>query len=85
MQKQISDAFIASQRRCFVKESAVLLITFNRPDTTKEVLKALQTVKPKRLYVFSDGARNPEEEKVCQKVRDIVTEKIGRASCRERV
>lgn len=60
-----------------MKESAVLLITFNRPDTTKEVLKALQTVKPKRLYVFSDGARNPEEEKVCQKVRDIVTEMVN--------
>lgn len=60
-----------------MKESAVLLITFNRPDTTREVLKALQVAKPKRLYVFSDGARNEEEEKVCQKVRELVTEMVN--------
>jgi len=55
-----------------MQESAVLLITFNRLDTTKEVLKALQIVKPKRLYVFSDGARSKEEEKICQEVRNLV-------------
>lgn len=60
-----------------MKESAVLLITFNRPDTTKEVLKALQAVKPKRLYVFSDGARNPKEEQICKTVRDLVTEMVN--------
>ena len=45
-----------------MKESAVLLITFNRPESTREVLKALQKAKPKRLYVFSDGARYEEEK-----------------------
>jgi len=58
-------------------ESAVLLITFNRPETTKEVLKALQVARPKRLYVFSDGARNETEESVCQKVRNLVGEMVN--------
>lgn len=60
-----------------VQESAVLLITFNRPDTTREVLKALQVAKPKRLYVFSDGARTPDEAKICREVRDLVTEMVN--------
>jgi len=60
-----------------LKESAVLLITFNRPDTTKEVLKALQVAKPKKLYVFSDGARNKEEEKICKQVRELVSEMVN--------
>jgi len=60
-----------------MKESAVLLITFNRPESTREVLKALQKAKPKRLYVFSDGARNEEEQKICQQVRDMVIEMVN--------
>lgn len=59
-----------------MQESAVLLITFNRPDTTKEVLKALQAARPKRLYVFSDGARNKQEESVCQEVRNLVEQMV---------
>lgn len=59
-----------------MKESAVLLITFNRPETTREVLKALQVAKPKRLYVFSDGARSNDENIICQQVRDLVTEMV---------
>lgn len=40
-----------------LNESAVLLITFNRPDTTKNVFEAIQLYKPKKLYIFSDGPR----------------------------
>lgn len=37
--------------------SPVLLLTFNRPDTTKQVIDALRTVKPPHIFVFSDGPR----------------------------
>jgi hypothetical protein len=35
----------------------ILLITFNRVDTTSIVFNKLRTVKPKKLYIFSDGPR----------------------------
>jgi len=38
-------------------KSAVLLITFNRPDTTKIVFEAIRAYRPEVLYVFSDGPR----------------------------
>lgn len=38
-------------------ETPVLLITFNRPQYTKEVLAALKTANVKNLYVFKDGPR----------------------------
>ena len=36
----------------------VLLITFNRPDLTWQVLEALRKSRPQRLFVFQDGARS---------------------------
>lgn len=39
-------------------EAPVLLITFNRPDTTKQVFDALRKAKPQKLYVFNDGPRH---------------------------
>jgi len=38
-------------------EAPVLLITFNRPDTTKKVLDVLRKAKPQKLYVYNDGPR----------------------------
>lgn len=38
-------------------ETAVLLIVFNRLQTVKQVLASLQLVRPKKLYIFSDGPR----------------------------
>ena len=35
----------------------VLLITFNRPNETKEVLKRIKHYAPKKIYVSSDGPR----------------------------
>ena len=37
--------------------SPVLLLTFNRPDTTMQVIDALRAVKPSPLFVFNDGPR----------------------------
>jgi len=54
-------------------KSAVLLICFNRPDTTKVVFESIRKVKPKKLYVAIDGARisKPGESDLCAKVLKI--------------
>jgi hypothetical protein len=47
----------------------VVLVVFNRPNTTRQVLDALARVKPSRLYVAADGPRHAEDEPKCQAVR----------------
>ncbi len=37
--------------------TAVLLVIFNRPDTTKRVFEAIRKAKPPRLYIAADGPR----------------------------
>jgi hypothetical protein len=45
----------------------VLLLVFNRPEKTKEVLKALSKIRPSKLYVSCDGPRNDSDrEKIVQ-------------------
>ena len=41
--------------------SPVLLLTFNRPDTTAAVVEALRLVAPEQVFVFSDGPREGVE------------------------
>lgn len=38
-------------------DTPILLIIFNRPDTTQIVFDQIRKVKPKTLYVFADGPR----------------------------
>ncbi len=45
-----------------MKSSAVLLITFNRPDNTKIVFDKIVNSGVKKLYVFNDGPRDNNEE-----------------------
>lgn len=54
-------------------KSAVLLICFNRPDTTKVVFESIRQVKPKKLYVAIDGPRinKPGESDLCGEVLKI--------------
>jgi hypothetical protein len=50
-----------------LKPAAVLLITFNRPQTTRQVFEMIKLARPERLFIFSDGARKhiaDEAEKV---------------------
>jgi hypothetical protein len=49
----------------------ILLIAFNRPDTTIEVMKAIRAAKPQRLYVVADGWRNSIDRSKCERVRQI--------------
>ena len=56
-------------------KTAVLFLVFNRPDTTIKVFEKIQQIKPKRLYIASDGPRMNlvgEMEKVI-KVRQIAS------------
>lgn len=52
----------------------VVLFVFNRPNTTHQVISALsaQTIRPSRLIVFSDGARDLAEETKVKAVRDLI-------------
>lgn len=57
-------------------KTAVLLLVFNRPDTTQQVFEAIRKAKPHRLYVAADGPRADklgEAEKV-EQVRKIATQ-----------
>lgn len=57
-------------------DTAVLLLVFNRPDTTARVFKAIRAARPKRLYVAADGPRadRPGESVRCEQVRAIATQ-----------
>jgi hypothetical protein len=51
----------------------VLLVIFNRPDTTKLVFDAIRKAKPTRLYIAADGPRPhvATDEKKCREAREI--------------
>ena len=52
----------------------VLFLIFNRPETTFQVFKAIQKVKPTRLFIAADGPRhdNLAEKKKCDQTRAVV-------------
>jgi hypothetical protein len=50
----------------------VLLIIFNRPETTAIVFDAIRAVRPKNLFVFADGPRNESDLLKCQLVREYI-------------
>lgn len=54
----------------------VLLITFNRPNQTRQVLEVIRSQQPKQLFVFQDGKRDGivEDEIKCFQVKKIVNE-----------
>lgn len=55
----------------------ILLIVFNRIDTTKQVLNSIKNIQPSKLYFASDGGRNKQENKIVNTVRDYVLENIN--------
>lgn len=57
----------------------VLLICFNRPEHTRQVLQRILELQPQDLYVFQDGARdgNDNDDCKCQQVRDVISQLIG--------
>lgn len=55
------------------KNTAILFIIFNRPNTTQQVFERIREVQPKRLYVAADGPRNEVEQLRCEETRAIVS------------
>jgi hypothetical protein len=54
--------------------SPMLLIIFNRPDTTARVMEAIRAARPPRLYIAADGPRDrPGEAERCERARRIAT------------
>lgn len=54
----------------------VVLIIFNRPETTLQVLAAVRNARPKQLFVIADAPRanNLEEIRSCQLTRKVIEE-----------
>ena len=57
-------------------KSSVLLIIFNRPDTTKRVFEEIKKAKPKKLYIAADGPRLERNDDInkCSQAREIVND-----------
>jgi len=56
----------------------ILFLTFNRPDTAKEVLAVIREVRPKKIFVAIDGAREHKqgEAEVVEEVKRLVEKMI---------
>lgn len=54
----------------------ILLLIFNRPKQTRQVLETILVSKPQELYVFQDGARedNEDDQKKCAEVRQVIAD-----------
>ena len=52
----------------------ILLLIFNRPNTTDQVFERIQQIKPAKLYVAADAPRKnrPDEIKRCAETRAII-------------
>lgn len=57
-------------------KTPVVLLIFNRPDSTRKVLGALRQVRPARLLVVADGPRSdrPDDARQCQEARGVLSE-----------
>jgi len=56
-------------------EVQVLLIVFNSPDLTAEIVEALRKVQPRRLFIAADGPRSDSETdaELCRRTREIAS------------
>lgn len=54
--------------------SSVLLLVFNRPDTTARVFEAIRSRRPRSLYVAADGPRDshPDDVLKCAATRAVI-------------
>ncbi|NEO31215.1 MAG: glycosyltransferase family 2 protein [Symploca sp. SIO3C6] len=55
-------------------KTPVVLIIFNRPDTTEKVFEVIRQVKPPKLFVIADGSRvdRSDEAEKCAAARAII-------------
>ncbi len=50
----------------------IVLFTFKRKDTVKRIIERISVVKPKKLYIISDGPRNEEESSIIDDTRSAI-------------
>lgn len=52
----------------------VVLIVFNRPSSTKELLSVVTRIQPSRVFVIADGPRlnHPTDKENCEATRDLI-------------
>lgn len=69
--------FLNLFQKKFSEKSPVLLLIYNRPETTKKVFAKIRDYRPTKLYIASDGPRvgNATDFEKCIKTKQIV-EKI---------
>ncbi|WPU91641.1 nucleotide-diphospho-sugar transferase [Mucilaginibacter sabulilitoris] len=55
-------------------KTPILLLIFNRPDTTEKVFNEIRRLQPAALYIAADGPREGKTEDIerCKKCREIV-------------
>ncbi len=53
------------------RETAILVFIYNRPDFTIQIFKQLEKLKPAKLYIASDGAKNEKERTIIEESRSI--------------
>jgi len=55
-------------------DTPVVLLVFNRPNTTQRVFEVISQIKPKQLFIVADAPRanHPTDQENCTKVRSIV-------------
>lgn len=49
----------------------ILLLTFNRPDTTQRVFEAIKRIQPTKLFIAQDGPRNDKERAKTDAVKKL--------------
>lgn len=54
----------------------VVLFTFKRSNTVERILKVLKEANVSKLYLFSDGGRNEEEQTLVKKTREEILKMI---------
>ncbi|MBQ6351858.1 MAG: hypothetical protein IJJ28_01145, partial [Lentisphaeria bacterium] len=56
----------------------VLLLIFNRPDTTRRVVEALRAYRPERLFIAADGPRpdRPDDAENCRRARAVALDAV---------
>ncbi|MGX3010393.1 methyltransferase FkbM [Helicobacter sp. 23-1044] len=60
----------------YLVQNPILFLIFNRIETTKKVFESIAKVKPKRLYIAGDSARNHAESQKVTECRDFVLQNI---------
>jgi len=54
----------------------ILIIIFNRPNTTEMVFEKIRAIKPKQLFIAADGPRDEQEKELCNYTRCLILNAI---------